>query len=305
MHQKKIDELIKKNLPELNKHGFTLKGQKEIKYAKKIEIQKEGQPCVIVVYYSPKKGYSFVTEKPSHFSDSAVAILGGEKIGLSKNIGTQDFSNYIGIDESGKGDYFGPLVVAGFFITPEISDELKKLGVKDCKELSKSKAVEIYLELKKNFPDNIITEKLMPSDYNQEYERFYKNGKKLNSLLGSLFAKIIERAYSNHKNIDGVIADKFGDEKYIKEFLNPEYSGNLVCLTKAESYMGVAAASVVARACFILSMEELSLKAGVEIPFGAGANVDKAAKNIYKKDGKNLLRSYVKLHFKNTDKISS
>ena len=303
MHQKKIDELIKNTFSKLAENSFKISSQKEMAYARKLEVKKNEASCIIVIYYSPKKGYSFVIEKSASFGGEVVALLGG-KASASDNATSKTFLHYTGIDESGKGDYFGPLVVAGFYITPDISDDVKKLGAKDCKKLSDNKVLEIYENLKESFPENIIVKKLMPEVYNKRYAEFLKKGKKLNSLLGSLFAEIIIQSYEKHENLEGIIADKFGDEKYIKEFLSKEDAKNIVCIERAESYLGVAAASVVARAVFILSMEELSASLNDILPFGAGKKVDDVAKNLYKNLKPDEFKTLVKWHFKNTDKIT-
>ena len=298
MHQNKINEFIKDIVPDLKKRGLIIIDEQPIQYAKKIKIQKEDETGVIVVYWSKKKGYSFIAEGNFNFKSLALSVLNREQF-IPQKQEIEIGHVYTGMDESGKGDYFGPLVLCGFSVNREISEELENAGVRDCKKLSDTKVKEIYYILKSDFKNYFKYKVLLPEHYNEKINDFNSCGMKLNHLLGNLYSELI-------LNFDDIsktyLIDRFGDEKYVLEFL-PSNNYKLILKEKAESYTGVAAASIVARAVFLEHMEFLSNKCGLELPLGANSKVDNTARQLYKKLGENGLKKYVKWHFKNTKKI--
>ncbi|OGU72123.1 MAG: ribonuclease HIII [Ignavibacteria bacterium RBG_16_34_14] len=210
--------------------------------------------------------------------------------------------SYIGIDESGKGDYFGPLVIAGVFVDKQIRNQIIKTGAKDSKELSDYKIKNIAAEIKKiltakNY--NIVT--INPEKYNQLYLKIGN----VNKLLAWGHARVLENILSNVKTTDA-ISDKFGNENYIISSLMSEGKKvNLIQTHKGERFIGVAAASILAREKFIdwFIKQERELK--INLPKGASSLTEATAKNIIKESGEDLLSKIAKLHFKTTKKILS
>src|SRR4030066_101564 len=149
---------------------------------------------------------------------------------------------YIGTDESGKGDYFGPLVVAGVCLAPEAGKFLKALGIRDSKELSDYQIKEFANEIK-NVNELIFDVVLIsPEKYNKLYEKMGN----LNRLMGWAHARVIENLLSKC-DAGEVISDKFGKEKLILDALQQRgRSINIKQVTKAEKFMAVAAASIMA-----------------------------------------------------------
>lgn len=210
-----------------------------------------------------------------------------------------DFKEYIGTDESGKGDYFGPLVVAAVYVDESSSLKLNELGVKDSKLLFDNSIKELEKKVQKavNFNFDIII--INPEKYNKLYESFGN----LNKLLGWAHAKAIENL-ALKINCTNVISDKFGDEHIIKnELTKKKLELNLYQTPKAERYIGVAAASILARAKVIQWFEEKSKEYNYNILKGAGSEVNKIAKFIYSKKGEENLRKLIKFHFKNSKEI--
>ena len=203
----------------------------------------------------------------------------------------------IGVDEAGKGDYFGPLVVAAYSISEELRPLLQKLGVKDSKTLSDRKVEELASKIKKIGWNSIVC--IGPQKYNQLYHSI----RNLNKLLAWGHARAIENILEKTVTKE-VISDKFGDEHFIKRaLLEKGRKVNLIQRTKAEEEPVVAAASILARAEFLRRLKKLSEEIGMELPKGASDKVDQVARQIVLHKGKEVLSQVAKLHFKNSQRV--
>lgn len=204
---------------------------------------------------------------------------------------------HIGTDESGKGDFFGPLVVAGFFLPEGQEEVLRELGVKDCKRLSDNRVKEMAAILRKGYVHSVVA--IGPERYNELYGRL----KNLNRLLAWGHARVIENILEK-VNCQEALTDQFGDEKFVLQALLKKGKNiNLVQKTKAEDDLAVAAASILARAEFLFRLEKLSQEVGVELPKGASPLVEEAGVKLVKAFGQQVLSRVAKLHFKTTDRI--
>lgn len=202
------------------------------------------------------------------------------------------FSKYIGTDESGKGDFFGPLVIAGVFVDNNLSEKFAELGIKDSKKLDDKTIIKLSAHIRNNAPHSVVV--IMPEKYNELYNSF----KNLNKLLAWGHARAIENVL-NIQDCECALSDKFGDESLIRNaLLQKGRSVNLEQRVKGESYIGVAAASVIARAEFVKRCEELSRKFSIDFPKGASDRVILTAKDYVKKYGKDNLKYVAKMHFK-------
>ena len=202
----------------------------------------------------------------------------------------------IGVDEAGKGDYFGPLVVAGVFIDEEIEVKLKELNVRDSKLIADKKALEISIKIKELAPHSVVV--IDPDRYNELYAKV----KNLNKLLAWGHARVIENLLDKVE-CDYAISDKFADESRIKEALMEK--GRKIELrqeTGGEKYLSVAAASILARAGFLEGLKKLSEEAGMLLPKGA-THVEETGRKFLKEKGLLALSKYAKLHFKTTKNI--
>lgn len=211
-----------------------------------------------------------------------------------------NFSSWIGTDESGKGDYFGPLIIASATVTPKNIEILSSLDIKDSKKLNDTQIEKLAIKIKQNSVFSIVT--ITPQKYNELYGKF----KNLNRLLAWGHARAIENILekSETADISNAISDKFGDESYIKNALiNKGKKINLIQRVRAESDLAVAAASILARDEFVKRINQLSSMFGVQLPKGASSKVLEAAKKFVEKNGKNQLNNVAKLHFKTTHEI--
>ena len=203
----------------------------------------------------------------------------------------------IGIDESGKGDYFGPLVIAAVFVDATTQGELALMQVRDSKKISDGRILEMAPDIKTICPHSIIA--IGPQRYNELYAKI----RNLNRLLAWGHAKALETLLER-VSCERAISDQFGDERLILNALQEK--GRKIVLeqrTKAESDMAVAAASILARAEFLLRLRRLSEEIGTTLPKGASQTVELAARMVIKKHGQDRLASVAKLHFKTTQAV--
>lgn len=204
---------------------------------------------------------------------------------------------WIGVDESGKGDYFGPLVVAAVVIDNQTKEQILKLGCRDCKSLSVKKIFAIASHIKKVCPYAIRA--IMPVDYN---ERIRAAGT-LNRLLAQAHADVIEEL-SEKASCSFAVSDQFGNKSLILNVLKSKNcSIRLEQRHRAEDDIAVAAASVVARDTFIDAMETMGREYEMTFPRGASSQVITAGQLFVQRYGTEQLGNVAKLHFRTTDSV--
>lgn len=204
---------------------------------------------------------------------------------------------YIGTDESGKGDYFGPLVIAGVQVNRENSKLFMDLGIQDSKKLTDGIIEKLAVQIKNNAPHSIVV--IMPKKYNELYE----NCKNLNKLLAWGHARAIENILEKSP-CKFALSDKFGDESLIKNALMK--NGKEIKLeqrVRGEADVAVAAASIIARAAFVKRMRELEETYKIKLPKGANSEVIAQAKLFCEKYSRDELQNIAKLHFKTTQQV--
>jgi ribonuclease HIII len=203
----------------------------------------------------------------------------------------------IGIDESGKGDYFGPLVIAAVFVDATTQGKLTVINVRESKKISDGYILELAPDIRMICPHSIIA--ISPYRYNELSAKI----RNLNRLLAYGHAKALETLLQK-VSCGRAIADQFGDERLILNALQEK--GCTIVLEqrhKAESDIAVAAASIPARAEFLLRLNRLSDEIGTTLPKGASPAVTLAGRMIVKKHGKERLESVAKLHFRMTKAV--
>lgn len=210
---------------------------------------------------------------------------------------THQFVAHIGTDESGKGDFFGPLVIAGVLVDKNAAKYFLDLGIKDSKKLSDKKMLNLAVEIKKTSPHSII------AISNSKYNELYNNMKNLNKLLAWGHARAIENVLEK-QSCEYALSDKFGDESLIKSALMKNgRSIRLEQMCKAESDIAVAAASVLARATFVQKMQDMENAYGLKFQKGCSGLVKDGAKLFIEKYGKERLKEVCKAHFKTYNEV--
>jgi len=204
---------------------------------------------------------------------------------------------HIGTDESGKGDYFGPLVTAGVFIPEGQEEVIRELGVRDSKKIADKKVLKIAESLKHGYVHSVVA--IGPEKYNDLYDKM----RNLNRLLAWAHARVIENIL-DEVNCGQVVTDQFGDEMFVRNALMKKGRDiELIQRTKAEDDPAVAAASILARAEFLKRLHFLGQDAGMDLPKGASNLVEEAAVRLVREKGARALNLYAKLHFKTTKKV--
>ncbi len=204
---------------------------------------------------------------------------------------------HIGIDESGKGDFFGPLCIAGVYADSAGIARLEALGVKDSKDLNDATILKLAKSIRTACDHHIV--KINPLKYNELYEQF----KNLNTLLAWGHATVIEHLVAK-TNCRNVIVDQFANERVVLTALKrKKLDLNLLQRHRAEEDLVVAAASILARETFLLGLELLSKEFSLKLPKGASKTTIEAGRTFVKKYGSQALCNVGKLHFKTTASI--
>lgn len=207
-----------------------------------------------------------------------------------------------GIDESGKGDFFGPLVIAGVSVTAETGGKLLELGVCDSKKITSDRKIALLAsEIKKCVgKENFAIVHFKMETYNRLYTRFGN----LNRLLAWGHATVIEQLLEQNPDVPRMLSDQFADPSLINRALGER--GRQIIMeqrTKAESDIAVAAASILARDRFVACIALLEQETGFQLPKGAGPGVKAVGAEILKKSGAEGLRRCCKNHFKTFEEL--
>ena len=213
--------------------------------------------------------------------------------------------SWAGSDESGKGDFIGPLVVAAAVVDAGTAAKLKAAGVKDCKALTDKKILDLEELIKQVVVDYAVLE-LKPRVYNMRYQQLKERGGNLNQLLTLGHMAALSQVLERQPQCQGALIDQFTPSQAILVALKQKFPPvDFRQRPRAEQDVAVAAASVLARAAFLHRMEELSLLAGEELPKGGGSQATAAAQRLADRLGRQSLGDFVKLHFSNYSKINS
>ena len=206
-----------------------------------------------------------------------------------------------GSDEVGTGDYFGPIVVTACYVNKGDIPFLQELKVGDSKKIDDNTIRRLAPKIIKKIKyESIILD-------NESYNKYYKNNFNMNKIKSILHNKVLYKLVnSNSLEIDSIVIDQFVNKNKYYEYISdtPYLVKNITFLTKAEDQVpSVACASIISRYIFLNEIDKMSKQLGHDIPKGAGIEVDNFAKMIVNEKGKDILNKYVKLNFKNTEKI--
>jgi ribonuclease HIII len=255
-------------------------------------VSVRGEGVVATLYLSGKLVVQ--GQEPGLFVERYLGVRAGERATAPERARPEEVEPRarVGCDETGKGDYFGPLVVCAVLLEPGQEEELRKAGVMDSKRLSDERVGRLAPALQGRYA--YVVELLDPPEYNAAYAR----ARNLNEVLADLHAKAIRRlAYPGCD----VLVDQFADPGLLERRLQG-LDIRLRQAPRAEVEMAVAAASVIARAVFLERLAALSSEHGVDLHKGAGEPVDKAVRRFVEIHGAGALPKVAKMHFKNTSR---
>jgi ribonuclease HIII len=208
---------------------------------------------------------------------------------------------HMGIDESGKGDFFGPLVIASAYVDEGLVEKLRELGVRDSKKISSDNvALNMAREIRKILGNRCAMVTIGPRSYNRMYAKI----RNVNKMLAWGHARAIENLLEKVPDCPRALSDKFGPTHQIERALMDK--GKKIKLdqrTKAESDPAVAAASILARAGFLHALKTMGKEHGFEVPKGASEKVRREAEKLVANKGPGILLETAKCHFQTTDKV--
>ena len=261
----------------------------------------ESDKCKVVFYESGKlvvqgKGtqefVEFVLEPE---------ILKEVKLGYETVLNPDLLLPRFGVDESGKGDFFGPLCVAGAYVNESVIAAWQDKGIRDSKNISSDKKIHELAELIRKTPGCVVDTVTIG---NEAYNRLYARMKSVNTLLAWGHARVIENLMGKRYQMNPApvraISDQFAASKTVieKALMASGRELELVQRHKAEEDIAVAAASILARDEFVSGIAKLEQQFQMKFPKGASAAVDAAAKLFVETRGAAELGKVSKLHFR-------
>lgn len=228
-------------------------------------------------------------------------ILKEARLGYEAVLNPEMLLPRLGVDESGKGDFFGPLCVAGVYVNETVVKAWKDAGIRDSKNISSDKKIKDLSELIRKTPGCVTT--VVPIG-NEAYNRLYTKMRSVNAMLAWGHARVIENLmglrYQMNPAPVRAISDQFASSKdtVAKALMSLGREIELVQRHRAESDLAVAAASILARNEFVTRLGSLEKQFGLALPKGASAAVDAAAKNFVATQGAENLPKIAKMHFR-------
>jgi ribonuclease HIII len=288
---------------QLSKHAITIKSRSILPYGEQFLIARGAERAVINVY-SGKKGTKIVPQGASAALKKTIGEIfcGYVSSTAVPAVVISPKKPYIGSDESGKGDYFGPLAVAAFLSDAATDKSLSASGVRDSKKLTDEAALRIAAAIKSDFAARCAVVVLEPVEYNAAYAKELSRGGNLNTLLARLHADVIRRlAPTSAGRRPDVIVDAFAKSGAARDMISAVSAvppQNIRMLERAERYPAVAAASVLARAAYLEGLSRLAKTRGVYLPKGAGREVSAARRKILETSGQTVLGLVAKTSFK-------
>ena len=223
-------------------------------------------------------------------------------MGYDEVLAPEKYEPHFGIDESGKGDFFGPLVIAGVYVDAGIARQLIDAGVQDSKRIGSDAKIRTLAHIIKTTPGashSIVA--IGPERYNVLQHKM----RNVNNLLGWGHARVIENLLEQRPDCPRSLSDQFANPSIIKRSLLDK--GRRIQLdqrTKAESDPAVAAASILARERFIDWLENAGRQHGVTLPRGASAQVKAVARQLVARNSAAVLRQLAKTHFRTAREIA-
>src|SRR5213080_448544 len=219
-------------------------------------------------------------------------ILGEAKLGYEEVHSPAMFEPHFGVDESGKGDFFGPLVIAGVYVDRGIARKLVDAGVQDSKRIGSDARIRALSETVRKTAGGLVETVLIgPQRYNELYEKFGN----LNKLLGWGHARVIENLLGKKPDCPRALSDQFADARVVEQsLLRHGRKIDIQQRIRAESDIAVAAASILAREGFINWLERRGKELGVKLGRGVSAEIKSAATAIVEKHGAEMLSQIAK-----------
>lgn len=281
----------------LQQKGFKLEARPYMLYAasgEKVSLAVyEKGPKVVVQGKGTEDFVKFILEPE---------VLGAAGLGYEEVLEPAKFAPHLGVDESGKGDFFGPLVVAGAYVDANMARTLQNMGVMDSKRISSDARIESLARDMRGA--GLVHEVVVigPERYNELHTKFGN----LNKLLAWGHAKVIENLLERVPDCPRALSDQFANPRVLEQSLQER--GRTILLeqrTKAESDPAVAAASILAREKFVQWLRAAGRNYGIELGKGVSPAVKAAAVEMIRRHGAGSLAQVAKSHFRTTQEVQA
>jgi ribonuclease HIII len=276
-------------------------GNYKVKDVPFTQMAVEAQDCVVNLYTSGKCLVQGKGAEDFVLFFLEPNVLQAATVGYEEVLNPDLVSPHMGIDESGKGDFFGPLVACAVYVDPDLAHAMQDLGVKDCKLLTDKSVFFIGNKTRQLLgPKRFAMVSIGPEAYN----RLYAKMRNVNTLLAWAHARCIENLMETVPDCPRAVADQFGAKQLIERALMKK--GRAIKLEqhhKAESDIAVAAASVLAREAFLRGLGRLGETYGIQAHKGASEQVKTSAIELIKKAGPAILLKTCKCHFRTADQV--
>jgi len=229
-------------------------------------------------------------------------ILREARLGYEEVHAPEMFEPHFGVDESGKGDFFGPLVIAGVFVDRQSARQFLDLGVQDSKRIGSDARIHaLAKQIRGIAREGSDVVAIGPARYNELYQKFGN----LNGLLGWGHARVIENLLARKPDCPRSLSDQFADARVIeKALLQQGQKIRIEQRPRAESDIAVAAASILAREAFINWLDRKGKELGVKLGRGVSETIKSAATAIVEKAGPQMLSKVAKVHFRTAHEVA-
>lgn len=260
----------------------------------------QGEDVSVVWYRSGKcvvqgKGLEVFVARHAELLGGPARAASGREAPAPPTSGTGPVA---GSDESGKGDYFGPLTVAAVLVKPGQEEVLRRLDVVDSKLAGDERIRRAEGVLRRELVTAVRT--LLPEAYNAAWAEV----RNVNVLLGRLHAEVLNEVLREVPDPAGcrIVVDRFGDGAHVTKHLTAHAArAAFTSIVRGEREPAVAAASFLARAAFLAGFEGLRADAGGTLPYGASdPRIVPIARGLFREGGRGWLGKFAKLHFKTT-----
>ncbi|GCE25022.1 ribonuclease HIII [Dictyobacter alpinus] len=318
MAGEKLSEQVRYFRQFVAQKGWTITNEKEIAYGRQLTVS-DGQASVPVALYATGKtlvqgkasalqATLKVWDQPAQVDTATIAsqVTTSPATRPALNQSTVQTATLpqatglsrIGSDESGKGDFYGPLVIAAVYVDQASEQQILQLGVRDSKKLTDKNILAMAGEIRLLCPYHLLC--YLPETYNQLYQQLSN----LNQLLALAHAEVIAEV-ARRTASPRAIVDQFGNEALVRQALaKTGCTLHLEQRYRAEEDTAVAAASILARAEFVRQLARISDEIGVDLPKGASnPDIIHRGRQIVQHYGEEKLRAVAKLHFKTTATI--
>ncbi len=292
--KKKSSYTLKLSSEQMDKLGHALKsrgwGTRTVQYAR---YAFDGELVKVVVYESGKLVVQ--GRKTEDFVANILEpeVTGEFLLGYEEVNNPEWFEPHAGLDESGKGDLFGPVVTACVVADGEMVRAWMEAGIRDSKTITDGAILKMAKQIKGTKGAVIKVAYTNMVKYNELYLKFDSN---LNKFLAWLHGRSLNSALEEKKPVWGLL-DQFTKQPLVQKYVE-DLDFELRMRTKAEEDPVVAAASIIARATWLEQMKKLSELAGGKLPKGSGAQAKEKATSLYQQLGEARMKEFCKLHFK-------